>query len=167
QGFRVESRKFPKLAEKASGGQFYTHEQIEDVVAYARDRGIRVVPEFDMPGHTTAWFAAYPELASLPGPYEPWKGFGVNDPAMDPTRDHTYRFLDDLIGEMSRLFPDAYFHIGGDEVNGKQWNASAKIKEFKRRHKMKSNADLQAYFNHRLLKIVTRHGKIMEGWDEI
>ena len=167
QGFRVESRKFPKLAEKASGGQFYTHEQIKEVIAYARDRGIRVVPEFDMPGHTTAWFAAYPELASLPGPYEPWKSFGVNDPAMDPTRDHTYRFLDDLIGEMSRLFPDSYFHIGGDEVNGKQWNASPAIRAFKRRHKMKSNADLQAYFNQRLLKIVSGHGKIMEGWDEI
>jgi hexosaminidase len=167
QAFRVESKKFPKFAEKASGGQFYTHQQIKDVIAYARDRGIRVVPEFDMPGHTTAWFAAYPELASLPGPYEPWKNFGVNDPAIDPTRDHTYHFLDDLIGEMSRLFPDSYFHIGGDEVNGKQWNASPRIRVFKRRHKMRRNADLQAYFNQKLLKIVTRHGKIMEGWDEI
>lgn len=167
QAFRVESKKFPKFAENAAGGQFYTHEQIKDVIAYARDRGIRVVPEFDMPGHTTAWFAAYPELASLPGPYDPRKNFGVNDPAIDPTRDHTYHFLDDLIGEMSRLFPDAYFHIGGDEVNGKQWNASTAIRAFKRRHQMKTNADLQAYFNQKLLKIVSKHGKIMEGWDEI
>jgi hexosaminidase len=167
QAFRVDSQKFPKFAEKASGGQFYSQSQIKDVIGYARDRGVRVVPEFDMPGHTTSWFAAYPELASMPGEYEPWKLFGVNDAAMDPTREHNYHFLDDFIGEMSRLFTDAYFHIGGDEVNGKQWNASAKIREFKRRHGMKSNADLQAYFNKKVLEIVTRHGKIMEGWDEI
>ncbi len=167
QGFRVESRKFPKFAQKASGGQFYTHDQIKDVIAYARDRGIRVVPEFDMPGHTTSWFAAYPELASLPGQYEPWKQFGVNDAVIDPTRDYTYHFLDDLIGELAKLFPDAYFHIGGDEVNGKQWNASPAIRAFKHRHGMKSNAALQAYFNKKVLKIVSQHGKIMEGWDEI
>src|SRR5262249_183010 len=120
QGFRVESKRFPKLQQMSSDGQYYTQEQIKDVIAYARDRGIRVVPELDVPGHTTSWFAAYPDLAGGPGPYEIWRRFGVNDAAMDPSRDHTYHFLDDFIGEMSRLFPDEYLHIGGDEVNGKQ-----------------------------------------------
>jgi len=86
---------------------------------------------------------------------------------MDPTRDHTYHVLDDLIGEMSRLFPDEYFHIGGDEVNGKQWKANNKIQAFMHRHALKTNHDLQAYFNKRLEQIVKKHGKIMEGWDEI
>ncbi len=167
QGFRVESKKFPKFQQMSADGLYYTQEQIKDVIAYAGDRGIRVVPEFDMPGHTTSWFAAYPELASAPGPYQISRHFGVHDPAMDPTRDHTYHFLDDFIGEMSRLFPDQYFHIGGDEVNGKQWDANPKIREFKRRHRMKNHLDLQARFNQRLQAIVKEHGKIMMGWDEI
>jgi hexosaminidase len=167
QGFRAESRKFPKFQRMSSDGQYYTQEQIKDIVAYARDRGIRVVPEFDMPGHTSSWFAAYPELASGRGPYAVSRHYGPHDAAMDPTRDHTYHFLDDFIGEMSRLFPDAYFHIGGDEVNGKVWAANRKIRQFRRRHHFKNNHDLQAYFNQRLEKIVKRHGKIMVGWDEI
>jgi hexosaminidase len=167
QGLRVESRKFPKLQQLSSGGAYYTQEQIKDVIAYARDRGIRVMPEFDVPGHTTSWFTAYPELASGPGPYEISRHFGVHDSVMDPTRDHTYHFLNDFIGEMSRLFPDEYFHIGGDEVNGKQWDANASIRHFKGKHHLKNNLDLHAYFNKRLQQIVNKHGKIMVGWDEI
>jgi hexosaminidase len=167
QGFRVESKKLPRFQQMSSDGLYYTQDEIKDVIEYARDRGIRVVPEFDMPGHTTSWFAAYPELASAPGPYEISRHFGVHDAAMDPTRDHTYHVLDDFIGEMSKLFPDEYFHIGGDEVNGKQWTANKTIQTFMRRHAIKSNHDLQAYFNQRLEQIVKKHGKIMEGWDEI
>jgi len=167
QGFRVESRKFHRLQQMSSDGLFYTQDQIKDVVEYARDRGIRVVPEFDMPGHATSWFVAYPELASGHGPYEISRHFGPHDAAMDPTRDSTYKFLDDFIGEMSRLFPDQYFHIGGDEVTGKQWAGNPKIQAFMRTHELKSNRDLQAYFNERLQHIVQNHGKIMEGWDEI
>jgi len=167
QGFRVESKKLPRLQQMSSDGLFYTQEQIRDVIEYARDRGIRVIPEFDMPGHTTSWFVAYPELASAPGPYTISRHFGVHDAAMDPTLDHTYHALDDFIGEMSRLFPDEYFHIGGDEVNGKQWAANKKIQAFMRKHSLKTNHDLQAYFNKRLEQIVKKHGKIMEGWDEI
>jgi hexosaminidase len=89
------------------------------------------------------------------------------DTVMDPTRDGTYKFLDKFIGEMAGLFPDAYFHIGGDEVNNKPWDSNPKIQEFIRAHGMKSNRDLQAYFNQRLLKIVSKHGKIMMGWDEV
>jgi hexosaminidase len=167
QGFRVESKVFPKLQGMGSDGLFYTQEQIRDVVAYARDRGIRVVPEFDMPGHATAWFVGYPELASGPGPYQIERTFGVFDAEMDPTKEYVYKFLDKFIGEMSKLFPDAYWHIGGDEVNGKQWDANPQIQAFMKAHNLDDNAALQAYFNQRLEKIVSKHKKKMVGWDEI
>src|SRR5450432_80154 len=167
QGFRVESKRFPKLQTHGSAGNFYTQSEIHDFVGYARDRGIRVVPEFDVPGHSTAIFVGYPELASSPGPFEVEKLWGVMDPAMNITQERTYTFLNGLFGEMAGLFPDQYFHIGGDEVNGKQWDVNPAIQEFKKSHKIKDNAGLQAYFNQRLLKIVTGHGKTMMGWDEI
>lgn len=165
QGFRVESKKFPKLQGMGSDGMFYTQDEIRDFIAYAHDRGIRVVPEFDMPGHSRSWFLGYPELASVPGPYN-LEGDRVNA-IMDPTRESTYKFLDKFIGEMAKLFPDAYFHIGGDEVDGKQWDANPQIQTFMRAHGMKSNQDLQAYFNQRLQKIVSKHHKNMIGWDEV
>lgn len=167
QGFRVESKIFPKLQELGSDGNYYTQQQVREVVDYARDRGIRVVPEFDIPGHATAWFVGYPQYASGPGPYEIQRNFGIFDPAFDPTREEVYKFLDRFIGEMASLFPDAYWHVGGDESNGKQWDANARIAEFKKKHGFKDNAALQAYFNQRLLKILQKHGKKMIGWDEI
>ena len=167
QGFRIESKKFPKLHSMGSDGLYYTQEQVRELIAYARDRGIRVVPEFDMPGHTTAWFVGYPELASGPGPYEIERKWGVFDPAMDPTNEKTYKFLDEFVGEMAKLFPDHYFHIGGDEVNGKQWDANPKLQEFKREHNLQNNEALQAYFSQRVQKIVTKHGKAVVGWDEV
>jgi len=166
EGFRVESKRFPKLHELGSDGQYYTQSEIRDFVAYARDRGIRVVPEFDMPGHSRSWLAGYPELASVPGSYRAGR-IADADTVMDPTRDGTYKFLDKFIGEMAGLFPDAYFHIGGDEVTNKPWDSNPKIQEFIRAHGMKNNRDLQAYFNQRLQKIVHKHGKIMMGWDEV
>jgi len=167
QGFRVESRQFPLLQEKASGGRYYTQEQIHEVIDYARARGIRVVPEFDMPCHTTAWFAAYPQFASGPGPFRIETKWGVFDPALDPTREATFEFLDKLIGEMAALFPDAYFHIGGDECDGKEWDANARIQAFMREHGMKDDAALQSYFTGRVQKLVVGHHKIPEGWDEV
>jgi hexosaminidase len=167
QGFRVESLIFPELHKVASEGNYYTQKQITDIVAYARDRGIRVVPEFDMPGHTSAWMAAYPKLASATGPFAIERAWGVFDPCMDPTREQLYVYLNDFIGEMAKLFPDEYFHIGGDEVNGKQWNANPRIQAFKAAKGLKNNHDLQAYFNQRLQKILKKHHKKMIGWDEI
>jgi len=167
QGFRVESRKYPKLHEQGSDGLYYTQEEIREIVEYARDRGIRVVPEFDMPGHSTAWFVGYPELASGSGPYAIERKWGVFDPAMDPTDEKTYKFLNELIGEMAKLFPDQYFHIGGDEVNGKEWDANSKIQAFKKSHKIKTNSDLQAYFSGRVQELVTKRKKTPVGWDEI
>ncbi len=167
QGFRIESKVYPKLQEMGSDGHYFTQDQVREVIAYARDRGIRVIPEFDMPGHATAWFVGYPELASGPGPYRMERDWGVFDPAMDPTREETYKFLDTFIGEMAALFPDEYFHIGGDEVNGKQWDASPRVQEFKRAQGLKSNEALQAYFTRRVQTLVRKHGKKMIGWDEI
>ena len=167
QGFRVESLRFPKLHEMGSDGLYYTQAQVREIISYARDRGIRVVPEFDMPGHSTSWFVGYPDLASGPGPYSVERKWGVFDPAMDPTRESTYKFLDEFIGEMTKLFPDRFFHIGGDEVNGKQWDANPRIQQFMHAHSLKNDAELQAYFTERVQKIVAKHGKTMEGWDEI
>ena len=167
QGFRVESKKFPKLHEMGSDGLYYTQEEIHALIEYARDRGIRVVPEFDVPGHSTAWFVGYPELSSGPGPYDIERKWGVFDPAFDPTNEKTYKFLDQFFGEMAKLFPDHFFHVGGDEVNGKPWDANPKIQEFIKTHDLANNAGLQSYFNKRLEPIVSKHGKSMVGWDEV
>jgi hexosaminidase len=167
QGFRVESKKFPRLHGMGSDGLYYTQDEIHDLIEYARDRGIRVVPEFDVPGHSTAWFVGYPELASGPGPYEIERKWGVFDPAFDPTNERTYKFLDQFIGEMAKLFPDHFFHVGGDEVNGKQWDANPKIQQFIKEHDLRNNEGLQSYFNKRLEPIVSKHGKSMVGWDEV
>jgi hexosaminidase len=126
-----------------------------------------VVPEFDMPGHSTAWFAAHPEISSGAGPYQIERKWGVFDPAMDPTNEKTYKLLNELIGEMGKLFADQFFHIGGDEVNGKAWDANPKIQEFKKAHNLKDNAALQAYFSGRVQELVVKHGKTPIGWDEI
>jgi hexosaminidase len=167
QGFRAESKKFPKLHESGSDSLYYTQDEIRDLIAYARDRGIRVMPEFDMPGHSTAWFVGHPELASGKGPYEIERRWGIFDPAMDPTSEKVYKFLDDFIGEMARIFPDHYFHIGGDEVNGKEWDANPRIQAFMKAHGIKNNQALQAYFSGRVQKLVTKHGKTVVGWDEV
>jgi len=167
QGFRVESKVFPLLTEKGSNGQFYTQEQVKHVIDYAQERGIRVVVEFDMPCHTSAWFAGYPDLASGQGPYRIETKWGVFDPAMDPSRESTFEFLDKLIGEMTGLFPDAYFHIGGDECNGKEWDKNQRIQAFMKEHGLKNDAALQSYFTKRVQELVVAHHKIPEGWDEV
>ncbi len=167
QGFRIESKKFPKLHQMGSDGNFYTQEQAREVIAYAAARGIRVVPEFDMPGHATSWLVGHPEIASAPGPYRIERNPGVFEPTLDPTREETYKLLDGFLGEMAALFPDAYMHIGGDENTGKQWDANPKIQAFMKEKGLKDNHALQTYFNRRLLKILQKHGKRMMGWDEI
>ena len=167
QGFRVEIKKYPKLHQLGSDGNYYTQEQVKDIIAYARDRGIRVVPEFDIPGHSTSWLVGYPELGSAPGPYTIERRPGIFEPALDPTREEVYKFLEGFFGEMAALFPDAYMHIGGDENEGKQWDRNPAIQAFMKAKGIKDNHALQAYFNTRLLKILQKHGKKMIGWDEV
>lgn len=158
-GFHIESKKFPLLQQKASGGFYYTQEEVKEIVAYARDRGIRVVPEFDMPCHTASWFRAHPELGSGKNP--------TQSSAIDPTRESTYRFLRIFIGEMASLFPDAYFHTGGDECDFHEWESNPRIREYMRVHGIKDGAALQAMFTARVQKIVASNGKTMMGWDEV
>lgn len=167
QGFRVESKTFPLLHRVGVEGEFYTQEQVREVIAYAGARGIRVVPEFDVPGHATAWLVHYPALGTVPGTYQVERGHGIFDPVMDPTKESTYQFLDRFFGEMARLFPDPYLHIGGDENNGRQWTKSATIQAFMKAQGLPDNAALHAFFNKRLVAIVKKHGKVMMGWDEI
>jgi hexosaminidase len=173
QGFRVQSSALPRLHEQGSNGQYYTHAQVREVLAYAARRGIRVVPEFDMPGHATAWLPGYPELASNDSTYGPAQRWGVLNIALDPTKETTYQLLDKLLAEMTALFPDPYFHIGGDENDGRQWKRNPRIVQFMRTNKMvtdKGQPDkhaLQMYFNRRILQMVTQYNKRMVGWDEI
>src|SRR6266436_6759570 len=157
QGFRVESKKFPRLHTLGSDGLYYTQDQVREIIAYARERGIRVMPEFDIPGHSTSWLVSYPEMGSAPGPYKIERAAGIFEPALDPTREQTYKFLDTFLGEMAALFPDAYMHIGGDENEGKQWDRNQKIQAFMKEKGIKDNHALQAYFNQRILKILQKH----------
>ncbi len=167
QGFRVECRAFPKLHRLGSDGLYYTHEQIRDVIEYASIRGIRVMPEFDIPGHSTSWLRAYPEYGSGPQPPDIERGYGIMDPTFNPAMKKTYKFFDKFFKEMAQLFPDDYMHIGGDENNGKEWDANPKVQAYKKKHHLKDNHQLQAHFNKKILKILTKYKKKMVGWDEI
>lgn len=167
QGFRVESKTYPKLHQLGSGGNYFTQQELVEIVDYADARGIRVIPEFDMPGHATSWFPGYPELASAPGPYQIEKKFGVFNPTLDPTKESTYTFLEGFLKEMITVFNDPYIHIGGDENNGKQWDANPEIQAFMKEKGFKDNEALQSYFNQRILKILQTYGVYMIGWDEI
>ncbi|SHK93523.1 beta-N-acetylhexosaminidase [Hymenobacter psychrotolerans] len=172
QGFRVESKVLPRLHEVS--GQHYTQEQVRDVLRYAAARGIRVLPEFDVPSHTIAWMAAYPQLASNDSIYGVYQSWRTANMAIDPTKESTYKLLDTLFAEMTALFPDPYFHIGGDENDGRQWRKSPRIMQFAREKgflkadgKTLDKHALQTYFNRRVLTIVTKYNKKMVGWDEI
>jgi hexosaminidase len=167
QGFRIESKRYPRLHQMGSDGLYYTQDQVREIVSYARDRGIRVMPEFDMPGHATSWLIGHPEFGSAPGPYAIERKAGIFEPALDPTREELYKFLEGFFTEIAPLFPDEYIHIGGDENEGHQWTKNAQIQAFMKAKGIKDNHALQAYFNQRMLKIVQKLGKKMIGWDEI
>jgi hexosaminidase len=167
QGFRIESLTHPELQRQGSDGHYFTQTQMRGIIAYAAERGIRVVPEFDIPGHATSWVVSHPELASLPGPYSIERQWGVFNPVLDPTNEATYALLSDFLGEMAALFPDRFMHIGGDENNGVQWNANPAIQTYIREHGLRDNEGLHAYFNTRIAAILAKNGKRLVGWDEI
>ncbi len=167
QGFRIQSKLYPQLTEAASDGLFYTQDEARELVRYARDRGIRVVPEFEMPGHSSAWLVAYPKLGSGTSPAGIRREFGISDVALDPTREETYAFIEAFLGEMTKIFPDRYVHIGGDETPAPDWKTNPRIRAFKAAHSYSDNDALQAYFNQRVLAILTRLDRRMVGWDEI
>ena len=167
QGFRVESKTEPRLQELGSDGLYYTQEEVRGIIDYARDRGIRVVPEFDIPGHTQSWLAAYPELAAGPGPIPILRTWGYSNATMDPIKPEVFEFLERVLGEMAALFPDEYFHIGGDEVEAKQWTQVPRIADYMKTNKLKDAAALQSRFNQRIEPMLAKLGKHVEGWDEV
>jgi hexosaminidase len=167
QGFRVESKRFVRLHETASDGDYYTQDEVKDLIAYAGRRGIRIVPEFNMPGHSTAFLVAYEELASGPAPEGLHRTSGVFDDEMNPASPHTDRFVSAFIKEMAALFPDEYWHFGGDEVTGKSWDADPSVQAYMKDFGLETNHELQALFTDRVLAHLSLNGKIGIGWEEV
>jgi hexosaminidase len=171
QGWRIELKNHPKLTELASDGSFYNQEEIKNIIKYAAERGILVIPEIDVPGHASALLTAYPEIGSKVGEgkitYDVQRNSGIFNATLDPSNPQTYQLLSEIFDEVCPLFPGAYFHIGGDENNGKEWNANPKIQEFKKDNNLVNNHDLQTYFNMQLLPMLKKHNKKMMGWEEI
>ncbi len=182
QGWRVEIKKYPKLTEIGSKridgegteyGGFYTQEEIKDVVKYAADRFITVIPELEIPGHELAAIAAYPELSCKGEAITPRVIWGVEDIVMCPGKEDMFRFLEDVIDELVPLFPSEYFHIGGDECPKSSWKkcplCQKRIREEGLRGDAKHSAEekLQSYVVRRIEKYLATKGKKIIGWDEI
>ncbi len=186
QGWRIEIKQYPKLTQVGGFrketikdrnfnpyigdgqpyGGFYTQEQIKDVVAYAQSKHIMVVPEIELPGHSLAAIAAYPELACTPGPFEVGTVWGVIDDIYCPS-EQTFQFLENVMTEVAALFPGPYIHIGGDEAPKTRWKASALAQEVMKREGLKNEEELQSYFIRRVEKMINAKGKRLIGWDEI
>ncbi|MGY0400074.1 MAG: beta-N-acetylhexosaminidase [Ostreibacterium sp.] len=169
QGIRIQLDNYSKLWEMSSDGNYYTKDEIRYVVNYARNLGIRVVPEISLPGHASAVAHAYPELMSGIGEqsYPQQRAWGVFEPLMDPTNPKLYTMLASVFDEVTELFPDEYLHIGGDEPNYKQWRENPKIQQFIKDNKLDGEKGLQAYLNTKVEKMLEKRGKKMAGWDEI
>lgn len=164
EGFRVESRLYPKLTADTQG-QFYRQSEIVDLVRYAAARGVRIVPEFDLPGHAHAILAAYPELGV--GPIDPKDPLLKPKSVLNPASEETYRFLTRLLGELVPLFPDRQFHVGGDEVSDVAWKDSPMVNAFKAAHGLTTKQQLEGYFHHRIRELLAAKGKSTVGWDEM
>ena len=161
QGFRFQSHRFPKLAST----EHYTQPELVTLVEYAADRGVRLVPELDMPGHVTSWLTAYPEWGAGETKLSP--RFGVHPGCLNPADESVYAAIDDLLAEVVAVFPDEYVHIGGDEVHSSWWREHAGVQAFMAQQRLADSAALQAYFNRRVVKnLVSRQRKPI-GWDEV
>ena len=171
QGWRIELKNHPKLTNLASDGNYYTQEEIKSIVKYADNRGILIVPEIDVPGHASALLTAYPEIGSKVGDgkvsYEVQRNSGIFNATLDPSNPKTYEILNSIFDEVCPLFPGSYFHIGGDENNGKEWNANPVIQQFMKENGIANNRDLQTYFNMKLIPMLKKHNKKLMGWEEI
>lgn len=175
QGFRIESKKFPRLNEISSWreengkkyGGFYTQDEIRDVVAFAAERQITVIPEIDLPGHTTAIIAAYPELSCSGKPTKPETGAGIFPQILCGGDEKVYDFLYELLDEVCALFPAPYFHIGGDEAPKSEWEKCPRCQAEMQRNGLKNEEELQALFTARLADFLATKGKAVIGWNEI
>ncbi|AYZ36593.1 beta-N-acetylhexosaminidase [Chryseobacterium indologenes] len=186
QGWRIEIKKYPKLTQVGSkrkesmigayadntfdgkpyGPYFYTQDQIKEVVKYAQEKHITVVPEIEMPGHALAALSAYPELACTKGPFEAATKWGVFDDVFCP-KDETFTFLENVLDEVIQLFPSQYIHIGGDECPKTRWKECAHCQELIKKNNLKDEHGLQSYFIQRIEKYVNSKGRKIIGWDEI
>jgi hexosaminidase len=188
QGWRIEIKKYPKLTEIGSKRKstqigplqwespiqsaephegFYTQEEIKEIIAYAKERHITVVPEIEMPGHSTAAIASYPWLGTSKKEIEVPIRFGVGKDVYDVTNPKTYQFLTDVLDEVMALFPSKIIHIGGDEVKYNHWKSSASVQKYMRQNNLKTPADLQVYFTNNISKYLQSKGRRMMGWNEI
>ena len=184
QGWRIEMKKHPRFTELASDGDYYTQEEIKDIVKYADQRGIMVIPEIDVPGHATAILTAYPEIGSkvvnsnanslenktqtsTVASYSLERNSGIFTPTLDPSNPRTYELLSEIFDEVCPLFSGRYFHIGGDENEGKDWDANPKIQAFLKKNKLANNHELQTYFTMQLIPMLKKHQKELMGWEEI
>ncbi|MFB6341717.1 beta-N-acetylhexosaminidase [Saccharicrinis sp. FJH62] len=167
QGWRIESKRYPSLQIMASDGNYYTQTQISDLVKYASNRGIIIIPEVDIPGHATAILTAKPTLASADTTYVLDRSFGVHKPVLNPAKDETYTFLTNLFREIDSLFPGPYIHIGGDEVEYDNWKNNPEIDAFREQKGLKDFPALQGYFVKRMTDSIKPMGKTVIGWEEV
>lgn len=185
QGWRVEIEKFPRLTEvgawrrespvgyytegvrdgKPHGG-FYTQDDLRELVAYAAERFVNVVPEIELPGHAQAQIAAYPELGNTDEPLEPWTSWGINDHIVN-VEESTVQFYRDVLDEVLEIFPSRYVHIGGDEAPKTEWRASERVQELMRERGLANEDELQSWFVRQIGAHLESRGRIMVGWDEI
>jgi len=188
QGWRLEIKKYPKLTaisawrdstiiggygdnkpfiyDGQKSGGFYTQDQARDVVKYAADRNITIIPEIEMPGHSTAVLAAYPEFGNDPGPYHVVGYWGVHKTIYSPG-EPTFRFLEDVLTEVMAIFPSKYIHVGGDEVPKDEWKTSALAQSLIKQNNLKDENELQSWFINRIEKFLNKNGRNLIGWDEI
>ena len=185
QGWRIEIKKYPRLTEVGSYRPetmieknwnefdgtphmgFFTQDDIKEIVKYAEDRFITIVPEIEMPGHSLAALAAYPEYGCTGGPYEVSKTWGVFDDVYCAGNDNTFKFLENILTEVIDLFPGKYIHIGGDECPKAAWEKCSKCQNRMKKEGLKNEFELQSYFIRRIEKFLVTHNKKLIGWDEI
>jgi len=156
----------PYIGDSTPHGGFYTRDQVREVVRYAAERYITVVPEIEMPGHAKAALAAYPDLACTPGPFEVGTIWGVEDDIFCPT-EHTFAVLERILSQVMGLFPSTYIHIGGDEVPKVRWKNSEFAQRLMRREGLRNEEELQSYFVRRIERYLRANGRKLIGWDEI
>ena len=185
QGWRIEIKKYPELTEISSWrketvigrntqqydgtphGGFYTQDEIREIVAYAQQRFITVVPEIEMPGHCVAVLAAFSELSCTGGPFEVQTRWGIFSDVYCAGNDQVFAFLEDVLAETMELFPSEYIHIGGDECPKTRWKACPKCQARIKKEGLADEHELQSYFVHRIEKYLNAHGRRIIGWDEI
>lgn len=188
QGWRIEIKQYPKLQETSafrnqtmvgsgrtyphkfdgkSYGGYYTQEEIKEIIEYARQRHITIIPEIELPGHSLAALAAYPELGCSTGPYKTGTRWGIIDDVYCPGNEDTFTFLENVLKEVFDLFPSQYIHIGGDEVVKTRWQACTQCQNRIHDEGLQNEFELQSYVIKRIEKFINKHGRTIIGWNEI